>query len=198
MATPVFVISFCCFVVRLAGRRRLNLRRLLRFGKCRFCISYFVFRYQSPCPESNRNLPFTRRVLDLSSCGGRMLAVRSKSSPAWDDGAPARAGMKIRFVRVRKPGLFRLVPKTSASTSSATDPLFPIRDYSSRSSGSGWIRTNISIACMTFSEGRTSSNERNRTSESYVQLVFARPTHPWLIVENMSLVRVRKPSSIAR
>src|SRR5262249_35128973 len=50
---------------------------------------------RSPRPESNRILPCTRRVLDRSSCAGKVLAVRAAPAVKREDARLARAGGEL-------------------------------------------------------------------------------------------------------
>lgn len=80
------------------------------------CLASAIFVFlQSPCPDSNRILPLTRRVLLLLSCAGK--CSRCARRRQRETGARRREQQKGFFVRVQKPGLFRLAFETSAFTS---------------------------------------------------------------------------------
>lgn len=176
---PVGAASTCVFVLSSQGGE-------LLFRGATACDR------QSPCPGLNRILPSTKRVLVQSSYAGKCLRC-SASSSRRERGRGRRRQVKDCVRPSDEAGSFQ--------TRSKNERLYQLgyragsRPWAGRTGGAGgasWIRTNISIACMTLSSGRTQlqREESNLLAPTW----GARRSSDAL---KCSLARVRKPFLIA-
>lgn len=146
-----FLFEVCCFEVGLQRRARVR------------------DRTGSSCLRIRCS---SNRATRASACGARTRFSGEEKR------APAQAAIHRLFVRVSRPGLFRLV---------SNERLYQL-GYRPACGGSSRIRTDISIACMTLSRGRTSSNGRDRT---FVRQGMAEPCRSSDALKETA--RVKKP-----
>ena len=119
---------------------------------------------RSPRPESNRILPCTRRVLDRSSCAGRVLAVRAV--PRSEARAPARADVRVDSSECPPSGITK---RGEAVAMCSCTKRVPYHLASGQSLAAECVGFDPRFfACVATPSGRKGSSGRNRTFEGPV------------------------------
>lgn len=187
------VITFRRLLAHPRGRRRLNLclrfrfaraDSLIRFGGVGFGVGLEPVSGIEPDPPEYET---GARPIELR---GQVPAVRVQvplvpkisERRADSERSARRRRQVIDFVRPSEEvGSFQ----TRSQNERLTVRLSPPREW-----WASWSRTNVSIACLTLSSGRTSSNGRNRT---FMRKALVAPA-----TRRNAFTRVRKPFRLSR